>query len=142
MLHKGGPVLARTLLCVRVSFLGTYISVALSIILPMWNFPLSPGRPTRRRDAWYRARYRRYIAVLSLSSPHPLHSSTRATLRSVEIGCRSTLFANRPLNSLDDYVYRMVRLFEGRRKWERRSFLINFITGSRCVRMMLITIYR
>lgn len=58
--------------CMYICMYGpsTYISVALSIILPMWNFPLTPALPTRRRDAWYRARYRRYIAALpSLLSP-------------------------------------------------------------------------
>lgn len=62
---------------------GMYISVVVSIILAMWNFPLSATRPTRRRDALYRTRYRRYIAVLTPS--HPARSAPTPTPSGLDV---------------------------------------------------------
>lgn len=59
----------------------------------MWNFPLYPCRPTRRRDARYRARYRRYIAARpSTRAPPPSAQASGPAKRGSAPRCLSTIW--------------------------------------------------
>lgn len=75
---------ARVCACARLCTGCTYISVgAIDYFTHVELSPIPAGRPTRRRDASYRARYRRYIAQLSPSARRFHPSSSAGTPTSV-----------------------------------------------------------